>query len=166
MGITARVGQILAVPISKGRWGVGIVAAKRQSELLVFIYDFVIEAMTAPEDLASRTPLLGPSSLDAKIWHGHWKILGQIEGKFDDLQPIYKVETPDGWIAESFDEKFHTPIDELTAEKLRYRNCVAPIRLELALKAHFGIGEWNPRFDELLFVNISESRKVMFDRLR
>ena len=166
MGILAKAGLILAVPIDKDRWGLGLVAAKRQSELLVFMYDAVIEGATAPEDLSSRTPLLGSSSLDAKIWHGDWKILGQTEEKFDDFQPIYKIETIDGWVAESFDMNLRLPIDERTAKKLRFRKCVAPIRLERALKAHFGFGEWKPAHDDLLFVNITESRKVISDLLR
>jgi hypothetical protein len=79
-------------------------------------------------------------------------------------QPIYKVQETSGWVAESFDRCFRTAVGDEVAAKLRFRKCVAPIRLERALKAHVRDGDWLPAYDDLLYREVLKSRDVVLSQ--
>jgi len=48
-------------------------------------------------------------------------------------------------------------------EALRLRTVVAPVRLENALKAHNGVGGWDPKYDELRYSYVLESSRFADD---
>lgn len=162
MGIRAEPGDVFLIPLGDKGYGIGIVAAKWQSELYLVVFSETVAGIDALTDLdvATHTPLFASSSLDAKIWHGHWPIVKRGENLNGIQQPIYKVQEPSGWVAESFDRRFRNVIAEDVVDELRFRKCVAPIRLERALKAHIGDGDWLPAYDEFRYEEVLKSREV------
>jgi hypothetical protein len=155
----------MSSPIDDDRSAIGVVASKWQKELLLFVFDALRHDGIDLRDVTSREPLIASSSLDAKLWHGHWPVIGHVDTDYSSMQPVYKVQTPDGWIAESFDRKWQVPIDATAAGDMRFRKCVAPIRIERATQAYFRRAEWEPEFDDVLYRNVAKSRNLRETKL-
>jgi hypothetical protein len=153
VAITAKVGDLFSVPLNSEFWGVGIVSGRWKSELYLILFKEKFDSIDKLRnvDIESLTPLFSSSSLDAKIWHGHWPVVrvGVDTSRF--VQPIYKIEEPIGFVAESFDRTIRRAIDPTLAEHFALRKGVAPVRLENALKAFHGLVPWDSVFDELKY---------------
>jgi hypothetical protein len=76
-------------------------------------------------------------------------------------QPVFKVNHAGQMFLESRDRTVFRPASSSEEQVLRLRNVVAPVRLEKALKAHNGLGDWNPRYDELLANYAQESSHLI-----
>lgn len=164
MSIDAKIGDLFSIPLNTtGSYGLGIVAGKYKSELYLVLFEerFDDSLTIAKVQVSTLTPLFASSSLDAKIWHGHWPIVREGIDTSEIAQPVYKVEEPSGFIAESFDRKFRKVIDINVAKQLNYRKGVAPIRLENALKAHHGLAQWDNIFDELSYTTVMKSNQIL-----
>lgn len=163
MGTTARTGDLFSIPLSGTSSGVGVVAGKWKSELYLVVFKEKFEGAAELEGVqpAYLTPLFASSSLDAKIFHGHWPLIQRDTDVSIVAQPIYKVEEPTGVFAESFDRKVRTAISSDIAQALSYRKGVAPVRFENALKAYHGIGQWDPVFEELGYENVLRSHEAL-----
>ena len=153
MNVVAKVGDFFAIPLSSTVWGCGVVARKWKSELYLVLFEETFNNLEKIREVEINrlTPCLASSSLDAKIWHGHWPVMHERADVSKLAQPIFKVAEANKVIAESFDRKFRRPIDVEIANQLSYRKGVAPVRLENALRAHHGISEWDKIFDELRY---------------
>lgn len=161
MSISCSRGDVFSVPLHGDSFGIGIVASSVHSELYILMFSETFRDRTLPTDVCALEPLIASSSLDAKIWHGDWQIIGQTKDFGNIVQPIYKVREHEGWVAESFDESQRFHITPEVANRLSYRKCVAPIRLERALKAYAGYGAWEPEYDELLYTAVLRSRSAL-----
>ncbi len=147
----ARVGDVFLLPIEGSRMGIGQVAGDRQGELYFVIYDVVHEtAEVEPASVLRETPLFAALSMDAKIYHGDWPIIGNVPENLARIpQPVFKVDQGGQTFLESRDRSVYRPASSAEAETLRLRTVVAPIRLEKALKAYNGVGEWTEIYDDL-----------------
>ncbi len=165
MGIKPSLGDVFMLPVGDGSYGIGQVAGDWKGELYLVIYDAsYATAVADPNDVCSLNPLLSALSLDAKIYNGDWPIVGNTMENLSSLpQPVYKVEQGGRLYIESRDRNVTRVASQGEESVLRFRNVVAPIRLENALKALRGVGEWNPRFDELKPDYAQESAKVLIE---
>lgn len=156
MGIKAKIGDLFMIPLDQDAFGLGLVAGKWKDELYLIVFrdKFHQKSDLSEIPIESLSPLLASSSLDAKIWHGHWPIIRENVNVSCFSQPIYKIDEPNGIMAETFDRKSRWEIDSDVVSRLRYRKTVAPIRLENAFKASSGVSVWEPIFDELLYENV------------
>lgn len=146
-----KVGDVFLIPVDESRRGIGQVVGDWKGELYVVIFRSVHNSEDVdPESIASEVPLLAALSLDAKIYNGDWKVIGNFRGNIERIpQPTYKVNQDGKVFLESRDRTISRPASPSESEALRFRTVVAPVRLERALKAICGIGEWNEKFDEL-----------------
>lgn len=162
MGVRVKTGDLFCVPLNDAAFGLGVIAANWHSELYIVLFAETVSGPQAADiNTAMLAPLLASSSLDAKLFTGDWPVIQRGTDSTALSQPIYKVEEPDGTLAESFDRKLRIPVSANVAERLQYRKGVAPVRLERALQAHHGFGEWLAHFDELLYVNVLRSNLVL-----
>lgn len=159
----ARVGDVFLVPVDESRFGVGQIAGDWKGELYVIIYEGILSGgVPDPEDVNSAKPLFAALSMDAKIHHGDWPIIGNVTKNLERIpQPVFKVDQGGQVFLESRDRSISRPASIAEAERLRLRTVVAPVRLENALKAHSGLGEWNSRYDELRADYALESSRVL-----
>ena len=72
-------GDVFLIPIDDSRHGIGQIAGDWKGELYVIIFDAVYgnEAID-PKRVLAEKPLFGALSLDAKIHHGDWRVIGNI----------------------------------------------------------------------------------------
>lgn len=159
----AKVGDVFLIPIDDSKFGIGQIAGDWKGELYIVIYDVVRRlGEVDPTSVSSERPLFAALSLDAKIHNGDWRIIGNVTENLDRVpQPVFKVNQDGQVFVESRDRSITRPASHSEAEALRLRTVVAPIRLENALKAAQGIGEWNPKFDELRADYAFESSRLI-----
>jgi hypothetical protein len=151
MGTKVHVGDVFAIPISESHVGIGLVSGDWKGELFLVVFEGRFDRESAdPGIVRTATPLFAALSLDAKLYHGHWTVLDhhpEAVGRI--LQPDFKVEVEGQTFIESRDRTITRPATALEIERLRYRTVVAPVRLEKALQAFHGLGEWLPHYNEL-----------------
>jgi hypothetical protein len=156
-----RVGDVFIIPIEDTRYGIGQIAGASMSELYLVIYDKVVEADVTPNALDGASVKFAALSLDAKLYYGDWPVIGN---RLDNIatipQPWFKVKQNGSTYVEARDRSVFRPATALEERALRLRSVVAPIRLEKALKAQHGLGEWNSSYDELTAEYASESASL------
>lgn len=155
----ARAGDVFLIPIDETRWGIGQIAGDWKGELYIVIFDAVWHDRNVdPATVNTSKPLFAALSLDAKIHHGDWPIIGNVAANLGAIpQPVFKVNQDGAVFLESRDRTVTRRASEAEADVLRLRTVIAPVRLEKALKAHNGIGDWNPRYDDLIYSYAWES---------
>jgi len=163
MSHTIRVGDVFLIPVDDSRFGVGQIAGNWKGELYVLVYEEICSQSSAdPESVIDAKPLFAALSLDAKIHHGDWPIIGNVTRNLAHIpQPVFKVDQGGQVFLESRDRSISRRASTSEAKCLRLRTVVAPVRLENALKAYYGVGDWNPRYDELKADYAFDSSRVL-----
>ena len=146
-----REGDIFSIQISEDQYSVGCVASRWRKEFYFVLFEEIFQFSHLPESVFGLTPCIASSSLDAKIHHGHWVVYANDSNEVNFPQPLYKVEESTGYVVESFDRKTRYKLNRENAGNFKYRKCVAPVRLEKAIKAFHGFEEWVEMFDELRY---------------
>ena len=162
MGKKVFVGDVFLIPLDEGRYGIGQLAGDWKGELYVVIYDKVVSAEASPADVDNEPLQFAALTLDAKLYHGDWRIIGNRKENIETIpQPWFKVGVDGQTYVEARDRSVARPATAVEATALRLRTVVAPVRLENALKALHGIGDWHPRFDELRAGYAAESADLI-----
>jgi hypothetical protein len=151
--VHSKVGDVFEIPISEGECGFGQIVAKYKNEmLLVVVFERRDKYSNRPDlkEVVASRPLLIANTLDARIWHGYWTVLANIPVDSTRVPlPNYKVQIGKEMHIESYNADRARPATESELVHLMYRTCVAPIRLENALKAYYGVCEWQESFNSL-----------------
>lgn len=150
MGIQAKVGDVFLVPLGGQSWALGQLVSAWNDELYVAIFGQKIETQEAnPSSVLTQEPALFALTLDAKLFHGDWPILGNVQENLDRFpQPAFKVRQSGVVYIESRDRTVSRPASPSEAEMLRYRSVSYPAIIEEAAQGYFGVCEWNPHFDK------------------
>ncbi len=149
-----KVGDVFTLPLDDERLGFGQVVAKYKKDGYYFaIFDRAYSRSALPSAskvIMDRVAFLA-LSLDAKIFAGHWQIVGNEPVAPDLPMPAYKetVGTPDrvDVVDYSGAQRRRATADE--AELLPYQTIVSPAVLEKALRAKHGLEPWHEIFDKL-----------------
>lgn len=147
-------GDVFLVPIDSTRVGLGQIVDVLPSELYVVLYANAWKASSppAPQEVVDQAVLFASLTLDAKLYHGDWTIIGNVTNNLANIKlPLSKVRISGEMHIESHDGRWSRHATPEEAEQLRFRKTVAPVRLEKALKAHYGILEPHPAYDELRY---------------
>lgn len=153
MGVKAKSGDIFLVPIDSIEAAVGVVVdAGGNGELYVVIFAGSVALDTKQSIAINQRPIeFAALIFDAKIWHADWPVVANVQELPPTIPyPVYKLESPSGTIVQSFDRTTENVATEYEIERLPYRKYIAPIRLEKAVKASHGVGDWDDSYDELL----------------
>jgi hypothetical protein len=163
MGVKANVGDVFLIPLEDSGFGLGQVAGDWKGELYLLIFEHTYDTRDVdPECVLAAAPLFAALSLDAKIHNGDWPVIVRVTDNLAQIpQPVFKVDQGGRMFLESRDRSVSRPVTQAEEESLRLRTVVAPVRLENALKALNGIGEWNPRYEELRFTYALESSRML-----
>lgn len=154
MAVKLEKGDVFSIPVSESLFGMGQVVDVLPQELYLIVFDGTWKAneMPAVSELNGREPFLATLSLDAKLWNGDWKVIGNYQENLSSIAiPLFKVRIGSDVFVESYDGDYRRMASTSETELLRNRKTVAPVRLEKALKAKWGIGDWHPAYDELTY---------------
>jgi hypothetical protein len=161
-----KVGDIFTIPIDENRNGIGqILSIPNKDSFIIIIFDLIREKGLLLEnlDLNSCNIVFLGYTLDAKLYHKHWLIIGNSNENISSVYlPYYKLGTPpdDIFITNYKGERIRKALlNEF--EKLNYQSVVAPVRYETALKAHFNLAEWEDRYNDLLYTYTLDSIKIV-----
>jgi hypothetical protein len=162
-GVKVKTGQVFAIPLGTDRYGLGQIVAARDGELYLTVYgDIFVGLPRDPHTIIGKRPVFSALSLDAKLWHGHWPVIGVVTENLSGIaEPIFKVGYAGALFLESRAGSMLRQTLPGEAEQLRFRTVVAPVWIEDALKAHHGLEDWNPKYDELLYDYAVNSTKLM-----
>jgi hypothetical protein len=159
----AKLGDVFLVPIDDKRVGVGQVVDVLDKELYLVVFEgcWPREDPPTADCVDGLEVAFASLSLDAKIWHGHWPIVGNRKANLGNIAlPVFKVERGGEFYVESHDERRTRKATAEEAVQLRFRKTVAPVRLEKALKAVHDVVEWSSEYDEIRYERLKESSKV------
>lgn len=163
MGIKVKVGDVFLIPLDETACAGGIIINDRKGELYVAVFQEKLDAGESDtKKIVNGTPLFLTLTLDAKLWHGFWPIIGnelKLTKKFP--QPVYKVQYDGNLHIESRDMKFHRIASASEAEILNFRTVSSPAAIENATKGKFGILEWSPHHNSLLAGYAIKSSKFL-----
>ncbi len=164
MKSTWRRGDVFLVPLSDEYRGVGqIVEALATGELYVVLFNGKYKRESQPKviDIATMEPVFASLTLDAKLWHEHWSIIGNFTDNLVNIhQPTFKVRHSGVMHAESLDGEKYRPINVDEEQRLQPRRTLAPIRLQNALQAYHDLRDWEPYFDDLSYPLVVKSSQV------
>lgn len=150
------IGDIFTIPIDEARVGIGqIINKPNKDSLIIVVYDVILNKDLLPplNELCKNNILLLGHTLDAKLYHKHWVIVGNYNRNISTIYlPYYKLGTPpkDIYIVNYIGDSFRrATISEFNA--LNYQSIVSPIRYENAVKAHFNLLDWDNTYNDLLY---------------
>ena len=159
-----KVGDIFTITISNDEIGFGqIVAFPNVFTLLIIVFDKkqkIDAEYDFNEILSSRILFLG-YTLDAKLYHKHWKVIGNNPVTNVEF-PYHRLGTPPHEIyITDFKGKRIRPCTIEEFDKLDYETVIAPVRYENALKAFYGLKDWiDEDYNKLLYEKTLDSVKV------
>lgn len=163
MGIQAKAGDVFLVPLDGKSWALGQLVSDYEGELYVAIFCQKVETTELdPRSVIGLKPAFLALTLDAKLFHGDWPLLGNVQENLSSFpQPTFKVRQSGVVQIESRDRTVSRPATPAEAEILRYRSVSSPAVIEGAVKAHFDAGEWNPHYEDLDANYAFESSRLM-----
>ena len=148
------VGSVLRLPIDESRAGVAQVVGKYDTNTFYFgVFEALVTADAIDEDFSrvvatSELLLLAPS-YDGKVHSRAWSIVGHQDVRGDISLPAYKVGSPGRYRVVDFAGRRAKEVTDDEARNLEYMTVVAPVRLERALAAKAGVGDWLAAYDGL-----------------
>jgi len=142
-------GDIFEIPTSDGRYGYGQVIVGGTA-LYVSVFRELYNSAPNLDDVLKGEILLVGWTLDALIYHGRWKIVGNRSPVAARVPfPSYKVRVKGVPHVHDFNGENYRPATARDWELLNYKTTVSAIRYQNALLAHHGLGEWRSDYEEL-----------------
>jgi len=160
-------GDIFTLPLGDGRVALGQVVGKyKRSALYVIIFD-----TGAPEDavqsldlseVTGTQPLLARMTFDARFRPGMWQIVGNRTPNQRGLLPAFSFGSDDydGVQVTNFDGTRMRPARGNEATDVPRLVIDAPIALEKAARAHYGLEPRLPVYDDLRYRNTPTSMEL------
>lgn len=142
-------GDIFEIPIPDGRRGYGqvIVGGK---VFYIAVFRGLHHVQPDLGELIQDDILLVGWTVDALIYHGEWKIVGNRPPTSPRVPfPSYKVLVNGRPCTHDFNGDNFRPATPRDLELLENKTTVAPIRYQNALLAFHGFGEWRSDYNEL-----------------
>lgn len=163
-----KVGDIFTIPISDEKTGFGqIIIIPSKSNFIIVVFEKVYTGRDWPnvkEIIEDKILFLG-YTMDAKLYHNHWQIIGNETSNLDRIKlPYYKLGTPPDCKLVDYKGKVIGKIGKDKFQKLEYKTVLAPIEYELALKAYYKLGEWEEEFSQFIYDKTLESIKIVEEK--
>ncbi|HET7085113.1 MAG TPA: hypothetical protein VFI23_10105 [Rhizomicrobium sp.] len=148
---TVKVGDVLSIPIVDGLCATAQVLVKRAILHVVIFSELRQCGSISIEAETSSSPVLAGWTMDAKVYHGYWEIIGKsMPADWSDLKKNYKVEYAGKIWVEDFDGRLLHPASRSEIENLFNRSSYSPASLEQAIRAFHKLEPWDSKFDDLL----------------
>lgn len=161
------IGDVFTIPLGNGDVGFGQIIAFPHSKnaFMMIVFDCRNnEELKYDLDTICDSPILFlGNSLDAKLYHNDWQIIGNYTKNIPKIVlPYYRLGTPpeDIYIVNYKGERLKK-ISKDIFNQLQYELNVSPIRYENALKAHFKLQDWKAEdYDKILYKLALHSKEI------
>lgn len=163
MRVKVAVGDVFLIPLDdESAAGGYVIGIRDKEELYVAIFDQRLSRQENDPSIATGgAPVILTLTLDAKIWHRHWPVLGNLPSRSElHPKPNYKVKFKDQMCLDSYDGTIVRPASAEELEILQFRRVNSPAAVENATKACFGIGDWMEHYDKMLTKHAVASSKL------
>jgi hypothetical protein len=163
--IRTKVGNVFTIPLTPDKVGYGQVAAGEHIVFYMLAFDYTttpteqcdIDAMT------SSPMIFAGNFLDNSIKRGKWKVVGNRAPNLTRMPfPAYRVKIGDDYWVESWDMRNRRLANEVEIALLDNRTHYAPVCLEAALKAYYGLAPRPKWYEELTLGYVQLRSKVAF----
>lgn len=157
--VRLRVGDLVEIPIDDQRSCYGQVFDISQPGKFYFgVFDAAFSTGEPPESdaIARCDLLLVAETLDALLFHGRWHVVGNTGVQADVPYPWFRVafgSEAKPYVA-NYSRTVIRPAQPHELALVDHRATFAPIILDQAVKARFGIGDWRPEFDQLTAAHV------------
>lgn len=167
-----KVGNVFSIPINDNEVGFGqLINFPRTKDvfiMIVFDYKEKIKDNYNLEKICSSKILFLGYSLDAKLQHKDWNIIGEFTNNISNIiLPYHKLGLPpDDTHITNYKGEIIRIATGNEFSQLSYKTTIAPIRYENALKAHFKLQEWkNEDYDKLLYEYTLKSNEIALSQV-
>lgn len=159
------IGDIFTIKVDENRIGFGqVVALPQKNILIIAVFDKIanIDQKIDCSEIVNAEVLFLGCTLDAKLYHKHWNIVGNICDNITSISLPYNIlgTAPEIYLTDYMGNRLRKASNE-EIKLLDYETIIAPVRYENALKAHFGIQEWHADYDKLLYRRIIQAKKLI-----
>lgn len=160
-----KVGDIFTIPVSEEETGFGqVINIPNKSNFIIVVFEKIYIGRDWPSlnEIVNGQILFFGYTMDAKLYHKHWKIIGNDSSNLGRIKlPYYKLGTPPDCKLVDYKGNIIRKIGNDVFEKLEYQEIIAPVRYENALKAYYKLAEWREDYDKLLFDRTLESITIV-----
>lgn len=155
-------GDIFEFAINENTKSYGqIINTFKKDTITIVIFEGQYHSRPDIDELLEDKILFFGNTFDAKLYHKHWIVIANNTSNIDDIKlPYYKIGLAPVYI-EDFYEKKLRKANSIEEKGLNYREYVAPVRFELALKAYYKVLEWDDCYDELLYDTVLKSIELV-----
>jgi len=152
-------GDVFTIPVDENRVGFGqIIKIPNKNNFIIVVFQEICITTEIPavNEIINFSPLFLGYTMDAKLYHKHWKIIGNNNSNIDLIPlPNYRLGTPpDDIYITDYSGKVLRPAKKEEYEKLEHKTVRAPVGYENALKAYHNLKEWQADDNKLLFKNV------------
>jgi hypothetical protein len=163
-----KVGDIIEIPIDEMHVGYGqIFDISQPGKFYMGVFDATYPHGESPDtrEVASNELLFVGETLDALLFHGRWRIIGNASVTAEVPYPWYRVAVGAAGIPHvaNYARTIVRPAEAHELALVDHRVTSAPIILENALKARHGIGDWRPEYDQLT-IDHARQQAALFAR--
>lgn len=138
-----------------------IVSTFKKNAISIICFAGTYDRRPEVEEIINKEILLFGNTFDAKFYHGDWVVFANEKSKLIEVKmPYYKIGTDSIYVEDFFENRIRRASKE-DLNLLRYRNYIAPIRFESALKAYYKYIDWADVYDELLYSKILITNKLI-----
>lgn len=162
--IRVKVGDVFLVPVDDSTWVLGQLVRKKGSQLYVAIFaDRYSSNNLDPKSILDKKPLFLVLTLDAKLYHGMWPIIGNVQENRNSIpEPAFAVIIwGSGTHIVSRDETISRLATREELEVLKPRCVTTGQGIEDMVRSYFGMNDYHFDFDYYLATYAENSGKLL-----
>jgi hypothetical protein len=140
---------VFSIPLANEGFGFGQLVVRQRSIFYMVAYDVQSEKPHVDDDALRRAkPVLMGNFFDVLISIGRWRPVRHFSPPVVPY-PCFKVRIGNALYIESWDQRRRREGTAIELAQLQFRADYAPIILENALNAYFGLRAWETAFEPL-----------------
>lgn len=151
MTVVPKVGDVFLIPLDDVSAVAGHVIAIRENEelYLAVMSHRIRRDENDPEVAITGDPALLTLAFDAKLSNGDWPIIGNLVHYVNRYpHPAFKIKHAGKMSIESRDRTVRRPANDDELDVLHNRSVASPMIVEDAIRAYFGLREWDESYDK------------------
>lgn len=159
--IRTKSGDIFQIPVDDNRVCFGHVIENNGGVLRIITFKtaYLKSDSPDPDDILTQPILLLTDTMDAKIYHGDWKIYANRTPANNLPKPNFKYGLDPVYITD-YDNSKKRIATTKEADNLDFKFSVSPIRIQNAMQAFLGVKPWDIDFDKLTLDYCKEKEQI------